>query len=146
MLLLLTIPMFPIKSDDTKMTAKRNTFTTVINCMDGRVQIPVIEYIKEKYNADYVDMITEPGPNLILSENTDKQLTESIKRRVSISVQKHGSKLIAIVGHHDCAGNPADKDTQLHHIRKSIKTIKSWNFDVRIFGLWVDPDWHVKEV
>ena len=81
-------------------------FATAINCMDGRVQMPVIEYMKSKYGIDYVDMITEPGPNKILSENKDKNSIDSIKRRVKISVEAHKSRLIAVVGHHDCAGNP----------------------------------------
>ncbi len=36
-------------------------FVTAINCMDGRVQIPVIEYLKNNYGINYVDMITAPG-------------------------------------------------------------------------------------
>lgn len=40
-------------------------FATTINCMNGRVQIPVIDYMKSKYGVDYVDMVTEPGPNKI---------------------------------------------------------------------------------
>lgn len=123
-----------------------NTFATAINCMDGRVQIPVIEFIKGKYAVDYVDMITEPGPNKILAENDDKMLIKSIKRRVTISVEIHNSKLIAIVGHYDCAGNPADSETQLNHILSSIDTIESWKFAVQIIGLWVDENWHVTHV
>jgi len=45
-------------------------FCTVINCIDGRIQLPVIEYLKIRFNVEYVDTITEAGPNLILSENT----------------------------------------------------------------------------
>jgi hypothetical protein len=65
------------------------SFATAINCMDGRTQIPVIDYIRKKYKVDYVDMITEPGPIRILAENTDKPTIESIKRRVAISTEKH---------------------------------------------------------
>ena len=45
-----------------------NTFFTAINCMDGRVQLPVIKYVQEKFDILFVDMITEPGPILYLSE------------------------------------------------------------------------------
>jgi len=38
-------------------------FCTAINCMDGRVQIPVISFLEERFNARYVDVISEPGPN-----------------------------------------------------------------------------------
>jgi carbonic anhydrase len=88
----------------------KGVFATAINCMDGRVQGPVTEWIKKRYSVDFVDVITEPGPNNILARNLEKSSVESIKKRVEISVRKHGSKLVAIVGHHDCAGNPAEKD------------------------------------
>jgi len=120
-------------------------FATAINCMDGRVQIPVIEWIKKEYGVNYVDMVTEPGPNKILAEGKNNALLESIKRRVEISVNKHASKLIAIVGHYDCAGNPAEKDIQLKHILLAIKMVKSWDFKVKIIGLWVDENWEVCE-
>ena len=121
-------------------------FVTAINCMDGRVQMPVIEYLKRKYGADYIDMITEPGPNKILSENRDRTIVESIKKRIEISVLKHNSELIAITGHYDCAGNPVGKDTQLKQILSAIKTVESWNFAVQIIGLWIDENREVCEV
>ncbi|OGN99613.1 MAG: hypothetical protein A2Y59_05785 [Chloroflexi bacterium RBG_13_52_14] len=121
-------------------------FATAINCMDGRTQLPVMEYMKKKYKVDYVDTITEPGPNGILASNKDHATVESIKRRVVISTGKHGSKYIAVVGHHDCAGNPVDKNTHLMHIRNAIKTVKSWGFNTEVIGLWVDENWKVNEV
>ena len=121
-------------------------FVTAINCMDGRTQIPVIEWLKEKYSAEFVDMITEPGPIKILSENKDKALINSIKKRVEISVRKHNSKLVAIVGHYDCAGNPVDKNIQIEQIVKSTEIVKSWKFDVQIIGLWVNEKWEVCKI
>ncbi len=47
-------------------------FGTVINCMDGRVQFPVLEYLKHKYEVDLVDSITEAGPLKILSERSEQ--------------------------------------------------------------------------
>ncbi len=123
-----------------------SNFATAINCMDGRVQIPVIEYIKNKYKVDYVDMITLPGPNKVLAESKDKFTLESIKRRVEISVNIHSSRLVAICGHYDCAGNPTNKEIQIKQIMASIEVIKSWNFDVQIIGLWINQDWQVEEV
>ncbi|MBC7112827.1 MAG: hypothetical protein H5T34_02225 [Candidatus Methanomethyliales bacterium] len=124
----------------------KGVFVTAINCMDGRTQIPVIEWLREKYSAEYVDMITEPGPIKILSENKDKALIDSIKKRLEISVRKHNSKLVAIVGHYDCAGNPVEKDTQIEQIAKSIEVVKSWKFDIQIIGLWVNEKWEVYKI
>lgn len=122
------------------------SFATAINCMDGRTQIPVIEYVRKKYRVDYVDMITEPGPIRVLAENKDKLTLESIKRRVGISTEKHGSGHIIIVGHDDCAGNPVEKETQLKQIRESIRTVRSWVPKAEISGLWIDEKWTAHEV
>ncbi len=124
----------------------KGKFGTAVNCMDGRVQMPVIEWLKQEFGLDYVDVITEPGPNKILAENQDRIAIESIKRRVSISVTKHGSKVIAIVGHYDCAGNPAEKQTQLNHLTEAEKTVLAWGFDVQTIKLWVDENRQVERL
>lgn len=122
------------------------TFGTAINCMDGRTQLPVNEWLRKKYAVDYVDTITEPGPNRILAEGSDAASLESIKKRLSISVLKHNSKVVAVVGHHDCAGNPVDKEKQMSHIVGAVKTVRSWGFDILVVGLWVDDNWQIHEV
>ena len=48
-------------------------FATAINCIDGRTILPVINYITEKYQVDFVDLITEPGADLVMAtRNPDK--------------------------------------------------------------------------
>lgn len=121
-------------------------FATAISCMDGRIQIPVIDYVLRKCKVDYVDMITEPGPIRVLAENSDKSTIESIKRRLAISTGKHNSVNIVIVGHDDCAGNPVEKATQLKQILESIRTVRSWGFRAEILGLWIDDRWIAHEV
>jgi hypothetical protein len=121
-------------------------FVTAINCMDGRMQLPINEFMKQKYNADFVDTITEPGPNKILAENLDVQIVASIRRRADISVEKHGSKVVAIVGHFDCGGNPVSKETQMNQLDDAVRIVESWDFDVEIIKLWVDENWCVQLV
>ncbi|MCX7761879.1 MAG: hypothetical protein N2252_03450 [Candidatus Kryptonium sp.] len=122
-------------------------FATAINCMDGRTQIPVIEWLKENYKVDYVDMITEPGPDGVLSKNIDNQIIESLRRKAEISAYKHNSKIIVIAGHHDCAGNPVDKDTHINQIKLSVQTIKSWGLPFeKVIGLWVNENWEIEKV
>jgi len=126
------------------MSSKK--FVTAINCMDGRVQLPVIDWMKKEYTADFVDMITEPGPNRILAENIPNTLVDSLKKRTMISVVKHASTCIAIIGHFDCAGNPVEKKIQIEQIKTSMKRIRSWGFEVLVIGLWVDDDWAVHKI
>ena len=129
------------------MTATNTkNFATAINCMDGRVQLPVIEFMQSRYGVDYVDMITEAGPIGILSKNRDADKIDSMKKRAEISLFKHNSGLIALVGHFDCAGNPVDKEEQIKQIRHSAAAVRSWNFNVEVIGLWVDDNWTVHEV
>ncbi len=59
------------------MSTKNKKFATLINCMDGRVQLPVSRWIKKNFGVDFVDTITEPGPNGILANNKDKTLIKS---------------------------------------------------------------------
>ncbi len=121
-------------------------FATAINCMDGRTQGPVADWMKKTYNVDYVDAVTEPGPVKILAEFKNVPVVANIKKRVAISVEHHRSNAIAVVGHFDCAGNPVDKDTQLKQITESARQVRSWGFKVEVVGLWVDEQWKVHKV
>jgi hypothetical protein len=121
-------------------------FAAAINCMDGRTQLPVIEWVKREHGVDYVDCITEPGPVRILAESTDARALASIRRRLGISVTRHGSTRVAIVAHADCAGNPVDKETQLSQLRAAAATVLSWGMDVRLDLLWFGDDWQVERV
>ena len=122
------------------------TFGTVINCMDGRVQLPVNDWLKKRYNLDFIDTITEPGPELVLAESSDNSTIQSIKKKIEISVSRHKSNLVAIVGHMDCAGNPADSRTKQEQIMKTISTVQAWKYDVQVIGLFVDNDWEVRQI
>jgi len=111
--------------------------------MDGRTQQPVIDWMKKQYGVDYVDMITEPGPDGILARR-EMDIVAQIKTRVLISVEKHGSQAVALIAHGDCAGNPVGKDEHLGHLRKGMELIRSWELPVEIVGLWIDSEsWQV---
>ena len=125
------------------------SFCTAINCMDGRVQVPIAAFLKERLNVEYVDIITEAGPNRLLGKQTSYSLIESVFNRLRMSVEHHHSVGIAVVGHYDCAGNPAGKEEQsaqtvaaAKYIRKRCTRCKN----IPIIGLWVDGKWSVSEV
>jgi len=122
------------------------TFTTIINCMDGRVQEAGNNFMKQTSDCDYVDVITEAGPNKILADNNRRHIVENIFARLDVSVFSHGSKVIAVAGHYDCAGNPADKSTQNVDTIKAAKLIKSKYPDKKVLGLWIDKDFKTVEI
>jgi len=122
------------------------TFATAINCMDGRTQLPVIEWVKREHKVGYVDTITEPGPVRILAEAADAAALESIRHRLIISITRHSSTQVAIVAHADCAGNPVDKETQLRQLRVAAATVHSWGLGVQLDPLWLGDDWQVERI
>lgn len=119
----------------------KGTFATAINCIDGRVQKPVAEWMKEHCNVDYIDVITEPGADKALLDGK-----KSVKRSVSISINAHNSNAVAIAGHHDCAANPCLREEHLEQISKCAEIIKGWQLQVRVLGLWVNENWKIELV
>ncbi len=120
-------------------------FATAINCIDGRTQLPVIEFLKQNYNVDFVDLITFPGIDGVLTSDQN-DVIELIKRNVEVSIKAHASNLVVIVGHYDCAGNPVDENTHIKQILNAVEKIKQWGLGVEVKGLWVDGNWKVKEL
>ena len=121
-------------------------FGTAINCMDGRVQLPVIDWMKSKYGLDFIDMITEPGPDKMLTLGSPAQV-ESIKSRVLISVNAHGSQAILVTAHHDCAGNPVSRDEHVRQVKECVKVLKSWKLPVKdIIGAWINDSWTLEVI
>ena len=114
--------------------------------MDGRIQGPIQEYLKNSYNVKYVDTITEPGPCRIIAENKDSNAINSVLQRVKISVNVHKSNLIAISGHFDCAGNPCEAEVQKGQIKQSIENFKYLYPNTEIVGLWFDSNWQVNSL
>ena len=100
-------------------------FGTVINCIDGRVQIPVNDFLKAAFGLDYVDSITEPGPNRLFSSNRDETAITAALEKVKISATKHGSKVLGIVGHYDCAANPVTESEHIAQIKNAVEALKS---------------------
>ena len=122
-----------------------SSFGTAINCIDGRVQEPVINWMKKNRNVDFIDLITLEGPDRILFEGFPDRIN-ILKKKVLVSINAHSSKTIVVAGHHDCAGNPVSKEEHLNHIKESVKVIQSWNFPVKIIGLWINDEWEIEIV
>ena len=122
------------------------SFCTVINCMDGRVQLPVITHLQSRFGVAYVDVVTEAGPVGVLSEQPASEGAKSIFRRVQVSIQAHASKCIAIVAHHDCAGNPIPDGEQQQQLQRCLQFLSTRYPEHEILGLWVNETWTISEL
>jgi len=122
----------------------RHKFATAITCIDGRVQQPVVDWMKLHVNVEYVDLVTEPGPDLVLSEGTTYMI-DDIVRKTRFSVERHASPVVAVCGHHDCAANGADKEKHVEQIEESVRVLLSYDLGVRVLGLWLS-EWNSIEL
>jgi carbonic anhydrase len=125
--------------------SEKATFACAINCMDGRVQIPVTDWLSACLDVDYIDMVTEPGADRVLASGSKSEI-ESILKRVMISVNVHKSRAVAIIAHYDCAGNPVPQKEHIKFLEQCVKVIRSWGLPVRVVALWVNEEWAVEVV
>src|SRR5882672_5715621 len=121
----------------------RHKFATAITCIDGRVQQPIVDWMKLHTNVHYVDLITEPGPDKLVS--SESPAVDEVVRKVSFSIHHHASTVVALTGHHDCAANAGDKDDHIEQILAGVRVLLSYNLNARILGLWLS-EWNSVEL
>lgn len=118
-------------------TQKVDTFGTVVNCVDGRAQQPATDWIRLHSGVTYVDVITAPGADGILSKfSTDR--ARVIMQEVSLSVKRHQSAIVAVTGHYDCLANPCKFELRRKQIEAAAEKVLNWGFGVRVVGLYVN--------
>ncbi|MDP6359719.1 MAG: hypothetical protein QF473_31655 [Planctomycetota bacterium] len=122
------------------------TFCTAINCLDGRTQLPVVSYLTQRFGVEFVDIVSEAGPAGMLARNCKSQGSRSIFRRIDISIKAHKSRAIAVVAHHDCAGNPKPATEQIEELRKCVEVLRKRYSDLPVIALWVDADLIATEI
>jgi hypothetical protein len=121
-------------------------FGTLINCSDGRVQYPVMDYLKKSFDIEFFDAANEAGPLLTLTKKTDKCRLISLKEQIRTSLEEHNSKFIALVGHHDCTDNPGDRAKQESQMDEALDYLqRGFGKDITYVGLYVNEIWEVEE-
>lgn len=79
----------------------------------------------------------------VLAKDDD---TIRILKASKVSVGKHGSQHIIISGHYDCAGFPVDESVHRRSIMEAVVTVKSWNLNADVTGVWVNDQWQIEKV
>ena len=119
----------------------QGTFATALNCMDGRVQLSINRAARLLFGVSYVDTITEAGVVRFLSDELEARETHAALSSIRISLERHGSRSIAVAAHHDCAGNPQSDTAQQEQLRRAVAFLRSQFTGCRVAGLWVGDDW-----
>ncbi len=122
------------------------SFCTAINCMDGRVQSQVTDYLRNHFEVDFVDMITEPGPVALLAAGGTSPQLSGVLRCIDISVNKHSSVGLAIIAHTECAGNPVSKEQQFDELEAGARFCREKYPELEVITLWIGSDWRIERV
>lgn len=115
-----------------------------LNCIDGRVQMPVIRWIQRHAGVELIDMITEPGMDGLLSNKTND--IQPVFRKIEISVKNNNSQWIYIVAHHDCRGNPVSEEEHRREVAEAVTRVRERFDKLPVIGLWVGASWEVELV
>lgn len=120
-------------------------FGTAINCIDGRVQASVAEWVRAHCGVQYVDMVTAPGPDGVLTQGAP-EANKLIRDYVRVSQEAHQSGVLAVAGHFGCAGYPVSPDEHIRAIRAAAAIVTGWGLPMRVIGLWVNEGGQVEVV
>lgn len=119
-------------------------FGTILECMDGRPQRRVADYLTTSFGVRNLDTITTAGTVRHLAEDTNQ--TDIILENLDISMDKHGSRKVAVVAHHDCSGNPVSDKTQKQQIVAAVARLENLYPNVEVAGLWLNENWIVERI
>jgi len=107
--------------------------------MDGRVQEPVMKWLRAHFDVQWVDKITEAGPVAALAAE-DQEIMTAICRRVDVSIAAHESRGIAIAAHDGCAGMPLHLSIEVEQTmaREAAVHLQERYPALPVLALWVD--------
>jgi len=120
-------------------------YGAVINCIDGRVQRVVTDYLRKRWNVEYVDVITEVAPERVLAERTDSQIVARLRSQVLSSLKQQQSPRLAVAAHSDCESNRVPEDVQRQHLEAAVTWLAAEFTQAEIIGVWIDPGGKVHE-
>ena len=121
------------------------SFAAAINCIDGRTQAAVLDFVRKRFRVQFVDLITEPSPVRVLARRGDRTALKSIARRVDFSIRVHEVESLAVVAHHDCRANPEADERQQEQLTRAVEYLGRCYESLEIIGVWVNFSWGATE-
>lgn len=112
--------------------------------MDGRIQRKVSDYLGTSLGVRHLDTITTAG--LIRHIAADTTQTATLLENVEVSMNAHGSNQLAVVAHHDCAGNPVSDRVQKQEIATAMTRLAEIYPHAEVIGLWLNEQWIVERI
>jgi hypothetical protein len=117
-------------------------FAVVLNCIDGRTQQPLLDWVRRELDVRHVDVVTEPGVDGVLARGDDTAL-QGLLDKVCVSRLAHGAVALVVAGHHDCAANPGDADAHAADLTRAAAAIRQALPELPVRAVYVDHTWDV---
>lgn len=115
-------------------------FGTTLSCIDGRAIIAAHDWMREHCDVQYIDSLTEPGMDGWLGNMSPEQRMW-LKHKIEISTMGHGSRIITVVGHDECAGNPVSPEKHHVEVKQGVSLVQDLLRELDILDAEVIPLW-----
>jgi len=121
------------------MGASYNTeHGTLVNCIDGTVQLPAIDFVKKMWNVPWVDVITEVAPERAFSDATSKAEVDHILNNIKSSLVNQQRKRLAIVSHSSCDVYKVSDEKKIEMLHLAVNFLSQSFPDASVTGIWID--------
>lgn len=112
------------------------SFAVALSCIDGRIQRPVNDFLLKEFGVNYLDTVTRAGMVKYLTSSYDPATT-SVVTDLDSAIRAHGATQLALVAHHDCAGNPIADQDQHKQLRDGVGHFRRRYPELDVVGIWV---------
>jgi len=119
-------------------TNNNSDYGTIVNCLDGTIQLPAIDFAKKLWKVNRIDVITDAAPEKILSETKDQKTIERICQNIEASLCDQHTKRLAIVSHSSCDINKVSDKNKKEMLSKAISYLKARYINIEVVGIWFD--------
>jgi hypothetical protein len=117
-------------------------FAVLLNCIDGRTQQPLLEWVRRELDVSHVDVVTEPGVDGVLARG-DGAMVQALLDKVCVSRLAHGAVALVLAGHHDCAANPGQAVSHLQDLERATEVVVQALPELPVHAVYVDHTWAV---
>ena len=115
-------------------------YGTIINCMDGTIQLPAIDFVKKLWKVNRIDVITEAAPEKILSEPRDQEIINHICQNIEASLIDQHTKRLAIISHSNCDINKVSDSRKKEMLCQAVSYLKARYPGTEVVGIWFDDN------
>lgn len=117
-------------------------FAVLLNCIDGRTQQPLLDWVRRELGVSHVDVVTEPGVDAVLARGDDNAV-QALLDKVCVSRLAHGAVALVVAGHHDCAANPGDAAAHAADLARAMTLLRQALPELPARAVYVDSAWTV---